>query len=217
MGCLKALFVQVGCLVLVVLAAVFGWIYRRDLVDLYRRIRGRPEAAATVWAAPAAGDLERARGTLEQLARCGGPAYVDLTAGELAALVDGELVRVPRRAVDSVRVALEENQVRLRASLDLSEVPQRLLGPLRGALERREPVTVGGTLTADTAAGHLDWTVTALEVRDFPFPRSTIPAILRALKVPGLEGAAVPIPVPAAVGDVRVSTGRVRLYRAAPR
>ena len=72
-------------------------------------------------------------------------------------------------------------------------------------------------LSADTAAGHLDWTITALKVREFPFPRSTIPAILRALGVPGLEGAAVTIPADPAVGDVRVSPARVRLYRAASR
>lgn len=215
MGCLKALFVQVGCVVILIAAAIFGWIYRRDLMDAYRRVRGLPPAVAVVYVAPQSGDADRARAALEQLNRRGGPAYVDLTAGEVAALVDAALANVPRRAVDSVRVALAADEVTVRASLDLSDVPPRLLGPLAGALERREPVVVGGGLAADSA-GHVLWTITALRVKEFPFPRSTIPAILRALKVPGLAGRAVPIPAPAAVGDVRVSPEHVRLYRASP-
>ncbi len=216
MGCLKALFVQVGCVVILIAAAIFGWIYRRDLLDAYRRVRGLPPAAEVVYVAPQPGDADRARAAFEQLARRGGPAYVDLTAGEVAALVDAALANAPRRAVDSVRVALAADEVTVRASLDLSDVPPRLLGPLAGALERREPVVVGGGLAVDSA-GRIHWTITALRVKEFPFPRSTIPAILRALKVPGLAGGAVPIPAPAAVGDVRVSPEHVRLYRASPR
>jgi hypothetical protein len=208
---------RIGCLVVLVLAAVLGWVYRREVVEQYRRLRGLPPPAVVEWTAPAAGDLERARIALDRLARPGGPAYVDLTVAELAALVEAELAAAPRRVVDSLRVALGGDEVQVRALLDLSEVPPRLLGPLAGALDRREPVTVGGALTADTAAAHLDWTITSLKVRDFPFPRGTIPAILRALRVPGLEGAAVPIPTPASVGDVRVSPSRVRLYRRSPR
>lgn len=215
MGCLKALFVQVGCLVLVIAAAVFGWIYRRDLAELYRRVRGLPPAAPVGYAVPEAGDAERARAVLTRLGERGGPAFVDLTAAEVAGLVESELERVPRRVVDSVRVGLATDEIRVMASLDLSEVPARLLGPLAGALDRREPVLVGGALAADSA-GRLWWTVTALRVRDFPFPKGTIPAILRALRVSDLRDAAVPIPVPAPVGDVRVRPAQVRLYRATP-
>jgi hypothetical protein len=216
MGCLKALFVQVGCVVILIAAAIFGWIYRRDLVDAYRRVRGLPTAAALVYAAPQPGDADRARAALERLGRRGGPAYVDLAAGELAALVDAQLGLAPRRVVDSVRVALAADEVLVRASLDMSDVPPRLLGPLAGALDRRESLVVGGGLAADSA-GRVYWTITTLRVKDFPFPRSTIPAILRALKVPGLAGVAVPIPALNAVGDVRVSPDHVRLYRSSPR
>ena len=213
MGCLKAMAVRLGCLVLLVLAALLGWLYRERLVDWYQGLRGGSAAGAPRFVSPGPDDLERARLTLRRLAEPGGPAYVDLDAGELAALVDGELAREPSRVVDSVAVALGRDQVELRATLDLAQVPQRALGPLAGMLDRREPVTVAGTLSADTLRGRLDWTITALQVRDFPFPRGTIPALLRALRVPGLEGSAVPIPVAAPVGDVRVSPGRVRLYR----
>jgi hypothetical protein len=77
-------------------------------------------------------------------------------------------------------------------------------------------VSAGGPLAADSA-GRLLWTVTSLRVREFPFPRSTIAAVLRSLGVTLADDGAIALPVPAAVGDVRVSPERVRLYRASPR
>jgi hypothetical protein len=217
MGCLKQVFVQIGCLVLVIAALVFGFIYREQVTAVYRRMRGMPPPAETVvYTAPAPGGAGRAGEALRRLAARGGPAYVDLTAGEIAALVDGELRRAPHRALDSLAVGLEQNAVRLRGVLDLSQLPQGLLGPLASGLSRREVVTAGGPLSVDSA-GHVAWTITSLKVRDFPFPRGTIPAILRALRIPGAEPGTLPLPLGQTVGDVRVSPAGVRLYRAVPR
>jgi hypothetical protein len=224
-GCLKALFVQIGCLLVLLAGAVLAFIYREQLWDLYRRARGLPPRVDMVFVAPAPGGADAARRSLRELARSGGPAFVDLSAAELAALVDEELSRVPRRAFDSVEIGLGEGEARLRGLLDLSGVPRRLLGPLAQGFERRERVTAGGPLSVDSAGGVV-WTGTSLSVRDFPFPRSTIPAILRALGV-GLVGDGVPLlagGVPGAgsgeggvAGDVRVNRERVRLYRASQR
>lgn len=212
MGCLRALFVQIGCLVALVAAAVFGFIYREQVVAVYRRLRGLPPPAVEVtWTPPGPGDADRAAATLGRLAGRGGPAYVDLTAGELAALIEAGLRRAPRRLVDSVAVGLAAGEILVRGVVDLTQVPPRLLGPLAGGLGRHEPVRIGGTLAADTA-GAVWWTITVLQVRDFPFPRSTIPALLRALRVEARE-AAVELPLPAPVGDARVDARRVRVYR----
>lgn len=217
MGCLRRLFVQIGCLVFFIAALIFGFIYREQVTAIYRRLRGLPPPAeSTVYTLPAFGGAARARESLRQLARHDGQGYVDLSAGDIASLVDGELARAPRRVFDSVAVALTADAVRLRGVLDMSEVPQRVLGPLSSGLSRREPVTAGGPLSVDSA-GRVLWTLTSLKVRDFPFPRSTIPAILRALRIPGAESGSLPLPVGQAVGDVRVSPAGVRLYRAAPR
>ena len=35
MGCLKQVFVQIGCLVLVIAALVFGFIYREQVTAVY--------------------------------------------------------------------------------------------------------------------------------------------------------------------------------------
>jgi hypothetical protein len=215
-GCLRHLLAGLGCLVVVLAALVAGWIFRDRLEALYHRLRGGPAPAPVVYAAPAAGGPARAEAQLAELGRRGGPAYVDLSAGDLATLLDRELALAPRRAFDSVGVALGDQHIRVRGVLDVSTLPRKLLGPLAEGLGRREPVVAGGTL-AVPADGRVMWTIDELTVRDFPFPRRVIPAIVNALHVPDAQGAAVPIPLPAMVGDVRVSPTGVRVYRASPR
>ncbi len=215
MGCLRSLIAQVGCLVVLVALVFFGWVYREQVADVVRRLRGQPPKADVVWVQPAASGTE-AQDRLAVLARRGGPAYVDLTAAEIGALLDAALARTGRRVVDSVRVGLLADELRIGGSLDLSGIPRSALGPLQGALGAREPMVIGGPLAVDSA-GRLIMQVTTLRVRDFPFPRSTIGALVRQLRIPGAEGAAVPVPGIAGVGDVRVTAERVRFYRSSQR
>jgi hypothetical protein len=213
---MKRLLAGIGCLVVLAAAALGGWVFHDRLAAVYRRVRGLPEPAPVVYAMPEAGGAARAAARLGELARRGGPAYVDLSAGDLATLIDRQLARVPRRAFDSVGVALGDQRVRVRGTLDMSVLPRTLLGPLIQGLGQHEPVVAGGPLSVPTP-GRVMWTIDELAIRDFPFPSSVIPAIVGALHLPDARGAAVPIPLPALAGDVRVSPQRVRVYRAAAR
>ncbi len=216
MGCLKNVLAGIGCLVVLLAAAVAGYLYRDRLAHLYRRVRGIREPAPAVYVLPGPGGAARAEAALRELARHGGPGYVDIAPAELAALIDRELARVPHRVFDSVAVALGDQRIQVRGSLDVSGLPQRLLGPLAEGLGRHEPVVAGGVLAA-APDGRLRWTVDQLVIRDFPFPKSVIPAIIRAFGLADVRDSAVPIPLPAPVGDVRVRAAGVRLYRAVPR
>ena len=212
-GCLRAMAVRAGCTVMLAVAIAAAFLYRDHLVDFYRQWRGRGET----FVPPARSGSANAARKLETLARPGGPAYVDVVAGDVAAVIDEALARSGgRRVIDSLRVALLEDQVRVRGSLDLSGVPRGLLGPLAGMVDEREPVTIGGPLSVDSS-GQLYITVTYLQLRDFPFPRATVPRILEAARIPGAQGARVPLPGLPRVGDVRVRPGSVRFYRVSPR
>jgi len=211
LGCLRAMVVRAGCTVLLAAALAAAFLYRQQLLDFYRDWRGRGEE----YVAPAADGTRGALAKLEALARPGGPAYVDLRAAEIGAIIEAALAQARSRVVDSVRVALLEGQIRVRGSLDLSGVPRSLLGPLAGAVGEREPVTIGGPLTVDSA-GQLSLTVSYLQLRDFPFPAGTIPRLLEAARIPGARGGRVPLPGLPRVGDVRVSRSAVRWYRRQP-
>ena len=213
MGCLKALAVRVGCAVLLAAACLLVMLYHSEIRDYYRAWRG---TAAEVWTAPVAGGETRARQALERLRQPGGPAWVDLTAGEAAAFLDGALSRSgARRVLDSTQVALLDGEIRVRGLLDLRGVPRSTLGPLAGVVGDRESASIGGPLSADSAG--LVLTVTWLRLHDFPFPRATIPRILEAARIPGASGARVPLPGMTGIGDVRVSPSGLRLYRSSPR
>ncbi len=118
--------------------------------------------------------------------------------------------------LDSVAVALGDQRVEVRGSLDVSAVPRRLLGPLSEGLGRRERVVAGGVLSAEPD-GHLVWTIDQLRIGEFPFPHSVIPAILHVMNLTARDTPAVPIPLPAGIGDVRVTRTGIRVYRASPR
>jgi hypothetical protein len=213
MGCLKALVVQVGCLLLLVAAAVLAFLYRKPLWDAYHRWRGGKPPAAAAYAAPPsdAASARRASDALARLARAGGPAYVDLTAADVAALLDRDLVRGSGRVFDSVSVALDSNTVLVKGLLDLSRLPHDFLGPFSGSFNGREPVEAGGALLTGSA-GTLRWVPDRLRIRDFPIPKKGIPVLLRSLHVDAAQGG-VTLPGVTGVGDVRVTPDRVRLYR----
>jgi hypothetical protein len=217
MGCLKALFVQVGCLVLLVAAAVLAFLYRKPLWDAYQRWRGAKPPAAVSYAAPSsdAAGARRATDALGRLARASGPAYEDLTAADVAALLDRDLVRGSRNTFDSVQVALDSNTVLVKGVLDLSRLPHDFLGPFSGSLSGREPVEAGGALVAGTG-GSVRWVPDRLRIADFPIPKRGIPLLLKSLHVEAAQGG-VTLPGVTGVGDVRVSPERVRLYRLARR
>jgi len=214
-GCLRSLITRIGCLVVLVALAFIGWVYREQTTDVVRRLRGLPPKAAVTWTPPAASPAEAEAG-LARLSQRGGPAYVDLTAAEIGALLDAALGHAGRRVVDSVRVGLLQDEVRIGGSLDLSGIPRSALGPFQSALGQREPVVIGGPLAVDSA-GRLVLQVTTLKVKDFPFPRSTIPALVRQLRIPGAEGNAIPVPGIDGLGDVRVTPSHVRFYKASQR
>ncbi len=216
MGCLKSVFYQIGCFVLIVATAALAFVYREQVKAVYHRMRGITPPPDAVYVLPAPQGPAEATRALESLGRRNGPAFVDLTAGQVASLIDASLGRTGGRVIDSVTVGLLEGEIRVRGSLDLSGVPRDMLGPLKGAVGAREPVVIGGPLRADSA-GRVLLQVTTLRLRDFPFPRSTVPRILEAARVPGAAGATVPVPGTGPVGDVRVSATAVRVYRRTPR
>ena len=199
MGCLKAIVVRVVSTIIIGVLIVLAIMYHRQILDYVDAWRGRKAQYSS------AGRDSNAVNRL----RVGN--YTDLTAPEVAGLISQSLGN--QHTFDSIQVALLDNEVRVRGSLDLRNVPRSMLGPFASALNEREPVTIGGPLSVDST-GQLLLTVTYLTVKDFPFPKSTIPRLLQALRIPGVSGSTVPLPFPTKLGDVRVTPEHVRFYRA---
>lgn len=216
MGCLKSIFYQIGCLLIAIALAIGAFIYREQVIAVYHKLRGTPARAEVRYVAAGPDSRLQATRLLERLSERGGPAYVDLEAHHVAALVEEGVGRAGGQGVDSVQVGLMDNEIRVKGSLDMSRVPRDLLGPLRGLVGQREPVVIGGGVVNDST-GRLLIDVTTFTVSDFPFPRATIAALLRESRVPGVQGSRIALPRFSGIGDVRVNPDGLRIYRSTPR
>ena len=220
-GCFKSLLAGIGCLTVVAVGGIAAWHYRAQLGGLYRSIVERespapfpPPGADTVPSTgrPSAQAFESARRTQDAMARRDGPAYVTLSADEMASLVAAGLGPAGRAALDSMEVTLHEDRFEFRAVLNTELLGAMLPGPLAGILSAREPVRVSGGARV-AAVGAVAWEPDSFVVRSFPFPRSAVPILVNQLT--GRPDGIVPIPVPPTVGDLRIRPGGVTFYRRA--
>ncbi len=216
-GCLKDTLAGVGCFTLLVIGGVLGWQYRAQIAGLYHSFRGdRPRAeaprgeGAAASGRPTAEALEAARAKWDDMSRRDGPAYVTLTAGELAALIAQGLGPAGRTALDSIQVTLGEDRFTFRASLKMDLLGKGLLGPLAGVFGAREPVSVSGPARV-AAVGAVAWEPDSFAVRSFPLPRSAVPRLVS--KLTGRPDGVVPIKAPPTVGDLHIRPDGVTFYR----
>jgi hypothetical protein len=159
---------------------------------------------------------------LGALAQPTGPAYVTVSAADLAAVLSGGLARALPASANSAQVAIDDNLVRLRAVIPLRELGgDGIPALIGGVLTDRDTVEMAGTLEL-AHAGVAQYRVRELRVRSIDIPPRLIPPLMRSLRNRAMQrdslpGDAVGIPLPRSVADVRVSRGQVTLYKAVPK
>ncbi len=217
-GCFRNVFALIGCLTVLVLAAIGAWAYRGQLLGVYRSVVGAGGATASGSGAeatvgfPSTAALRSAERKEASIARRRGPGYVRLTADEVASLIEHRLEPEVRRALDSLRVTLTEDRFALEGQILLDVFSLELLGPLVELLGSRQPMRAAGPVALEDP-GTVAWRCDEFIIQSFPFPPSAIPRLVNRL-TGGSEGAFL-IPVPATVGDVRVRADGVTFYRRA--
>lgn len=213
-GCIRNVLASIGCATLLVVGSIVGWQYRAQIIGIFRSLAEREDVVATTdtlavgFSSPEA--LRSARARQEQIARRSGPAYVVLTASEVAALIEAGLDPVARHSLDSLRVTLEPDHFVLEANIRLNIIGRDLLGPFAGMLNVREPLRVEGPVRF-RSVGVLSWEPNVIVVRSFPFPSAVVPPFVN--KLTGGRDGTVHIDIPSTVGDVRIRSSDVSLYR----
>ena len=221
MGCLRNL----GCLVLLVVAAAAGWWYRDRLSSW---IPGREREEVTTSAAPApsrewepltAAAAERTRTAIARLARRSGPVFVNIPPAEAASYILEELrARLPASA-ESVTTRVSGDRLYVRANVRVADLGQTgVLGPLSKLLGERETLEFGGTVNM-VRPGLAEYRVRAIKIGNLSVPSAAIPRIMREIRpdsLPeGLAADALPVELPPHIGDIRIAGGKVTLYKAA--
>jgi len=159
---------------------------------------------------PSRGALASATTKQNAMREANGPDSVTLSADEMASLVEANLDRAARKALDSIKVRLDPGRLTLLALLVTSELGTDYLGPLAYLLSPLEPLAVAGPARA-TKAGLITWQPDSLVIKSFDFPQSAIPRLVNRLT--GTTDGSIPIAVPPTVRRIRIQASGVTFSR----
>lgn len=212
MGC----FARLGCLVMLALLAIGGWLTRDRWLH---KITGSsaPAVAATPWQplSPEAGS--RGKRKIDDLQNPSGPVFANLSASEVASYVFQTVARTIPASADSAEAAVIGDALFVRAVLPVRDIAgSGVLGPLAGLLNDRERLQLGGSFHV-IRPGLSEFEVREIKLRDFNVPRGAIPRLIQQIsrgnRPEGVAPNALPVTTPRSLADVRISNGRVTLYR----
>ena len=217
---------KLGCLVFIVLLAAGGyWAYSTGWIRF-----GRPEpgggrresgaagvAGAPTWQALTPDGAKRADAALRQLSSTRGPVYVNVTPGDLAAYILQELTRALPTSADSIQAAAFGDRLYVRAVVPVKDLGgAKGLGPLGALLGDRERIELGGALRI-VHPGLAELQVKEMKIRELRLPQALIPRLIgqmsRSARPAGLAPDGIPLQTPPYIADVRVTDGRVTLYK----
>lgn len=172
-GCLRRI---VSLVVLAALAFV-AWQYRATIMAAWQRFRG----AQPVAEAPPA-DVQRSAQAKYAALAGRQPARVALSGDELQALLRTRFAGLLPRWVDSARIELQGEQVRLSGRVPVDRMPEvKGLGEVAGLLPDTTEVAVKGQVIP-LGRGRVALAVDQVSAAHVPLPRRLVPRILAGLK-----------------------------------
>ena len=171
-------------------------------------------AAAPAWEPVTPEGALRVRTALDGFRRPTGPAFMNVHAGDLVAFAFDSMMRGWRS--DAGRAHAEalagENVVSIRGTVAVKDLGG-VSGPLAGVLDGDQPIEVRGRFEV-AAGGGTHFRVERIALKSLVLPSAAIGAVVRRL-APAADGAAIPLALPRDVADIRVTAGRITLYKAA--
>lgn len=213
MGCIARL----GCLFVLAIAAVVGWFTRDRWLPERFRPRVVASATAPTWEPLTETGAARTRAALDRLSQPRGPVFQTLSGADVASYVFGALAKTLPASADSVQAMVSGERISLRAVVQLSDLGGAgALGPFASMLGDREPVQFSGALRV-VKAGLGEFQIQQAKIGAITVPRSVIPTLLkrfdRGARPAGVDADALPLPLPAYIGDIRVANGKITLYK----
>lgn len=210
MGCIARL----GCLIVLAILACVGWFTR----GIWLPERFRPHTVSVAsgrWQPATDAGAERARAALARLSQPKGPVFETLPAGDLVSLAVSELSARVGGSADSVAAKVDADRLSVRARVDFARFREKL-GPLASMLRDREMVELSGTFHM-LKPGLGEFEVQSAKVGQVTLPQGMIPRLLQEVdhgnRPAGLRSDALPLPMPGYVSDIRITNGKVTLYK----
>ena len=224
MGCLS----KIGCLTVVAVAGAGAWWIWGGTTPEFMARAGRFSLPSTARADTSHGHVAWATmqdaqtpsaDAIAALERPNGPAYITLGAGDLAGFLAEGLGQVLPQSAQRVQVAIVDDLLRVRAEIPLKELGGQALPEfVSDLLTSRDTVEMAGNLEM-VHPGLAQFRVREVIVRGITLPSRVVPPLLSSLRKrtqrDSIASDAVALQLPKSVSDVRVSRGRVTLYKSA--
>lgn len=185
-------------------------------------------AAAPTWEPLTPAGATRARAAIESFRRPSGPVFVNVTAADLASLGLEPAMRALSAAAPAgatgttpptpaVEALAGENVISLRGNIRMADLGgAAALGPLAGVLEGTQRIEVRGRPVV-VAPGTARFIVERIALGNLALPSAAIGRVVQRL-APRTDASApaeaIALAVPREVADIRVTGGRVTLYKA---
>ena len=140
--------------------------------------------------------------------------FETLSGADVASYAFQQLARRLPGSADSIQARVDGDKMSMRASVNTAEI--KGLGALGSMLGEREPVELTGTIRV-VKPGLGEFQVQDAKVRGLSIPHGMISTLVgrvdRGPKRSGVDADAMPLPLPAYVGDIRVANGKITLYK----
>ena len=136
---------------------------------------------------------------------------IGLRRTEVAALLLAGMPEGNKAYFDSVEVLPVGDRLTVHARLQLARISPGRLGPLAGALDPWEWVTLAGPLRIH-GAGRATWQVEALSLRSVHFPAATSRELVAAA-LPEADDGAIKLRLPDGVMWMEIRPGGAMLFR----
>jgi hypothetical protein len=196
-------------LVLFVVGFAAAYVLRPEVRDVVASARERwavlrkapADSTGEDRAAASAEIAARAKSRLESLGK-GTVRVVSFTDAELQSLLEFEYRQLLPAFVDSPRISLDGDHLRLRVRMPVERLPGVAeLGEIAALLPDTTNLDVRGTILPG-GEGHVAFAVDGVSAQRIPLPKRIVPSLLTALgreDKPGLPADAIDVPLPKGV------------------
>jgi len=215
-GCLK----RAGCLVVIILLVAVWYFYARVENPTTTTTAATASTATSVssgWHPLTDADAERGRLAVQSLERQSGPVFANLTPAEAASYIFLVLAKQLPPSAKDAEASITGDRLYVRSDVELKDFGgAKSLGPIGMILGDRDSVRLGGTINM-LRPGLAEFLVQEVKLGKIDVPSGLIPRLLTQMKkgktVEGISQNGLPMVMPPYISDVRISNGKITLYK----
>ncbi|HEY3114069.1 MAG TPA: hypothetical protein VGJ62_10325 [Gemmatimonadaceae bacterium] len=218
---MKGFLRRLGCLIIIVVIALAVWYwYARVPTSSSSSTNttiGTATAVSSGWQPLTAADADRGRAAVQSLGRQSGPVFANLTASEAASYIFTVVAKQLPPSAQNAQAAIIGDRLYVRSDVDMKDFGgSKSLGPIGMLLGERDSVRFGGTINM-LRPGLGEFLVQEVRIGRVDIPNALIPRILSQMKrgkpVEGISQNGLPMVMPSYISDVRISNGKITLYK----